>query len=457
MTSGAIQFESHFSAAPTKRVWAPGRVDLIGSHTDYNGLPVCACAIDRGVTVFLRPTEGATVKLINSDPRFVEETFELSADIEHSPQGSWVNYVKAGAQGVVAHVGGEGWRGFDAHVAGTLLHGSGLSSSSALVVASALTTLAANDRELPLEELADMLAAAERYVGTQGGGMDQTTILMSQRDAALRIDFYPLEVRAVAMPSDWRLAICHSLVRAEKTKDAMDHYNRRVVECGLGLEIMRASMKSDPRIANAKGLGDLAEGGVADLEQFLSMTEFFLTQETYSLDLAARALATDSETLANEHCRRRDGSLLPEPADGFRLRQRVQHVLGEALRVERGVQAIESGDADALAEAMNGSYESSRDLYEISTPGVDQLIQSMRSNGAQSARLAGAGFGGCCVGLIMEDQVDAFRKAMRQSFYTDEALAKWNEGESEPAGFDDVCLIVRAEDGARVQELPSSC
>jgi galactokinase len=445
-------FESVYHHSPTLSVRAPGRVDLIGSHTDYNGLPVCACAVSRGVDVFLRPRDDNTIHLANADSRFDTDSFALTTDVPHSPQGSWINYVKAGAQGIVQHFDKHGspWRGFDALVGGDLPHGAGLSSSSALVVAAALSTLAANDLELPHDELADLLAAAERYVGTQGGGMDQATILLSERDSALKIDFFPLRFERAAMPPNWRLAICHSLVRAEKTKEAMDRYNQRVVECALGLEIIRNSMKTDPRIANAKRLGDLAAGGIEDLEQFLGMTEFFLTQDSYSLDLAARALATDTETLANERCRRRDGSLLPEPPDGFRLRQRVQHVLGEALRVEQAADALKAGDADTVGRAMDGSYESARDLYEIATPEIDRLIGAMKKAGAKGARLAGAGFGGCCVGLVMADDIESFRATLRDAFYTDDAIAKWAEDEPVAPTFDDLCFTVRAEAGARV-------
>jgi len=155
---------------------APGRVNVIGEHTDYNGLPVLPTAIDREIAIAFTVSESVEVTLTNIDSRFTKKSFVLSDTIEPFDRGDWGNYAKAAGQAL--------WRwaaenspkslplkGFRGCAGGTIPPGSGLSSSSAMVVASAFAFIAANDLGIGREELAGLLARAERYVGTEGGGM----------------------------------------------------------------------------------------------------------------------------------------------------------------------------------------------------------------------------------------------------------------------------------------------
>src|SRR5262245_50531180 len=165
-------FRAHFGDPTGTRVArAPGRVNLIGEHIDYNDLPVLPMALQRDVALLCRPRADAVVRLANVDERFAPRGFEVSRAIEPFARGDWGNYSKAAAQALARDLGIA--RGMDAVVSATLPAAAGLSSSAALVVASALAILAANERELDPLALAELCADAERYVGTRSGGMDQ--------------------------------------------------------------------------------------------------------------------------------------------------------------------------------------------------------------------------------------------------------------------------------------------
>ena len=201
------------------RAIAPGRVNLIGEHTDYNGLPVFPIAIDRDVRIEFTVTDNPVVRLDSPLARFDPFTFQLKRPIEAARQGDWSNYVRAAARGLLEH-GVPLERGIEGTVYGDVPIASGLSSSSALVVASALALLKANGMAVGGEgvarpavaapalsrlELAALMARAERFVGLEGGGMDQAACLHGVAGHALRIEFEPLRVTPVAVPEGWRV------------------------------------------------------------------------------------------------------------------------------------------------------------------------------------------------------------------------------------------------------------
>ena len=242
----------------TDRSWqviAPGRVNLIGEHTDYNGLPVLPIAIDRGIRIDFRVTGESMVRLDNASTRFEPFEFRLDRPIEAAAQGDWSNYVRAAARGLLDH-GIALPRGVTGRVTGNVPIASGLSSSSALVVAAALALLKANGvvvggvsglegypavptgPALSRLELAALMARAERFVGLQGGGMDQAACLHGIAGHALRIDFEPLRVSPVVVPGGWRWVVASSLVRAEKSAGAREAYNERARECREALAVV---------------------------------------------------------------------------------------------------------------------------------------------------------------------------------------------------------------------------
>ena len=367
-------FVQHFGPAEPKHLTrAPGRVNLIGEHTDYNGLPVLPMAIQRSVSILFAERDDATVRLVNLDRHFPACSFELSDDIEPDAPGAWANYVKAAAQALCRRHGS--LRGLDGVVSSDLPVAAGLSSSSALTVAAALSLLHRNDIHMEPLELMELVARGERYVGTEGGGMDQAICLGGLPNTALKIDFEPppLRLDPTPVPSDWQFVVAHSMVRAEKSGAARDTYNQRGAEC------RDAFRRITERLPEAAGTSCYA-----DLMALVS--------------LKTLVAAADS--------------VLEDPQ-----RQRFRHVITEADRVEKAREAMVAGDLEAFGRLMCGSHESLRNDYEVSCKSLDELVDIAMSSGAKGARLTGAGLGGCIVALCAAEQTTALVEALSREFY----------------------------------------
>ena len=392
-------FAQHFGATnATGMVHAPGRVNLIGDHTDYNGLPVFPMAIQRGVVILFRSRDDTSVRLANLDPRFPPRTFELGPAIRPDPPGDWANYVKAAAQALAARHGP--LTGFDGLVASDLPVAQGLSSSSAVTVGSALALLQTNGIEMQQFDLMSLLAIGERYVGTEGGGMDQAICLGGRRHTAFRIDFDPLSMVPTTVPANWKIVVASSLVEAKKSGAAQHSYNLRGRECRAALEIMRGVVS-----------GATEKDGYRELLARASVGELLLAAE----------------------------QSLEKP-----LRQRFSHVVTEATRVGVATDAMAAGDLATFGRLMSESHASLRDDFEVSCGALDELVETALAGGASGARLTGAGFGGCVVALCHVDKTPALVEHLTTKFY-------------EPRGVPDALagalLVAEASDGARVTEL----
>jgi N-acetylgalactosamine kinase len=425
------RFQALFPGQQVSLARAPGRINLIGEHTDYNGLPVFPFAIHRDLAAAFGPRQDGQVVLHNLDPAYPPREFRLQEAIPPYATGDWGNYLKAAAQGLLDRfrAGGApagatgpeeesapqgaapGLRGLNAVIHGDIPPAAGLSSSSAMVVLGALMLLAAAGLSLPGPELATLLARAEHYVGTQGGGMDQAASLLSRSGTALKIDFFPLRVTPAPLPAGAAFVVADSRVKAAKTAEALDKYNRRPIECRLAVAVLRRLLAEAPgATAVVERLGDLSAGQRREAEQALHPAP-------YSLAEIAGILGASPERTARTYCLRRDGTLFPEPADGFKLYQRCRHVVEEADRVEQALAALRAGDTAALGALMNRSHESCRDLYEISCPELDQLTRIARQAGAEGSRLTGAGFGGCTISLVPEERLPAFLHEVSRVYY----------------------------------------
>jgi N-acetylgalactosamine kinase len=410
---------------------APGRVNLIGEHTDYNGLPVFPMAVNRDMAAVFAPRKDRKIIIINTESEFTERSFDIEQSIPPYPTGDWGNYCKAAVQGLLDYYrqkrgNSERFRGFEATIDGDIPVAAGMSSSSALVVLSALVFLSANRLQLHTTaegrlELADLLAGAERYVGTQGGGMDQAISLMGLAGHAVKIDFFPLRTRTAPLPQNYAIVVADSTIKAAKTAEALDKYNRRPIECRLAAAVLkRIFSERCGREVPISLLGDLKEERLAVTEaEIWRIADSALHKDPYTLEEIAGILGQSTEKTAALYCKRRDGSIFAEPADGFKLRQRYQHVIEEGGRVEQSVRALEAGDITGFAELMNRSHESCRDLYEISCPELDRLVEISLEAGALGSRLTGAGFGGCTVSLVERKRVEAFILQVVQDYYRD--------------------------------------
>lgn len=371
-------FERRFGAAPWGVIRAPGRVNLIGEHTDYHGLPVFPMAIQREIRIAFRPRPDRTVRL-ESLSGFEPRQFELLSPIPRYSAGDWGNYAKAAAQELLAHY--PDLRGADMLVEGDIPLAAGLSSSSALVVACALVLLESNGIAWDRAKLAAWMADGERYVGTQGGGMDQTVCLCAQAGCALKIDFTPFAATPVPMPPDWVFVIANSLVEAAKAAGAREQYNSR----------RRYSHEALRRAAGERSYPELV---ASDPEGALA---------------AAASLPEDL-------------------AGPFR------HTITEALRVEKAVAAMRAGDFTAFGKLMVASHESLRDDLRVSCPELDELAACCLAGGATGARLTGAGFGGCVVALSTAERASSLVEHLRRSFYASRPPAPDSVFIAQPCG-----------------------
>lgn len=374
-------FREAFGADPTHASRAPGRVNLIGEHTDYNGLPVLPMALQREVRLVLRPRDDGRIRLVNADAGFGSVDFEVGVHIEPGPGGHWGNYVKAPAQELARRHAA--WRGFDGALSSDVPVASGLSSSSALVNAVGLALATLNEVGLEGLALADVMAEAERYTGTRGGGMDQAISMAGRAGHAARIDFLPLRLRHIPVPQDWRFLVADTCVRAEKSGPAQAAYNRRRQECEEALPPVAEE-------AARAGLVPRVPRGYAAL---------------------LRSVHVDDAVAAAE--RVLEGNLL----------RRFRHVATENDRVATAQDFLMQADHAGFGELMDASHGSLRTDFAVSSAELDELVALAKEGGAAGARLTGAGFGGCIVALASMDTVDEVLEALVTGYYEPRGLS----------------------------------
>jgi N-acetylgalactosamine kinase len=445
----ADEFASRFGHAPEFYVQAPGRVNLIGEHTDYNGFPVMPISIPYSIHAAVSARRDKRISIANHDSLYAPDVFDIEKEILPSPEGQWTNYVKAAVSQLSAEVSSN-LHGMDALFEGYIPESAGLSSSSALVIASALSLLAVNSRKLPAIELAEMMAEGERYVGTQGGGMDQAICLLGQEGKSVKIDFFPLRCSYFPFAGDYSVIVANSLIRAAKTENALVKYNRRPAECRLATAMINSLYPVNPVM---KRLGDLPHqefyAGFKNIEDFLDET---FPCQSYSLKNIANVTGDTSEFLTMKYLLTRNGIPMPEPEDGFRIRQRVLHIITEAERVEMSCEALKNHDAKLFGRLMNESHESCDVNYGISAPELNALVSILRDAGALGARLTGAGFGGCAIALARDKDILSIMEAVRELYYG-KYITNTHPELSEEKNSEDKVFSVKPSRGASVLPL----
>ena len=337
---------------------APGRVNLIGEHTDYNHGYVLPMALDRDVLILARPRADQEVHLVNIEPDFVERHFIISRAIPLQPIGDWANYLQGPAQLLECEWGG-GLRGFDAVVDGAppygVPRGAGLSSSSAVTVAAAATLVGLNGLKLQGTSLAEACSRAEWYVGTRGGIMDQFISVLAQRGHALFLDCRPAadgsgyRLRQVPIPAGYAVVVVDSGVRHRNTGP---HFNRRVAEGRIGVRLLQ---RHYPGITHLRDVNDVPWPELEPL----------LPEVIHAAELLE--LGIDPEKIL-------DSGVSPE-TDTFYVRRRCRHVITENNRVLTSVEALEAGDMATFGRLLGEAHASARDDYEISTPEIETLVR----------------------------------------------------------------------------------
>ena len=254
---------------PASVLRAPGRVNLIGEHTDYNHGYVLPIALDRDILMVARPRNDRCVNIWNMETdAFAERSFDLADQIPPYELGDWGNYVKASAQALF-RLGNAGMHGMDALVAGAPPLGApraaGLSSSSALVVVAALAMMTHNDIRLQPVDMARLCSEAEWYVGTRGGIMDHFIAVLGERDRALLLDCRPVasddaaqshyHTEQIPIPPGHHLLICNSSVARQKTRS---QYNVRVAECRLAVALLSRRFPAMTHLRDVQNSGNAA-------------------------------------------------------------------------------------------------------------------------------------------------------------------------------------------------------
>ncbi len=342
-------FQQRFGCAPELLVRAPGRVNLIGEHTDYNDGFVLPMAIDRAVWVALRPRTDRVVSLHSLD--FGQSRSYQLGDFSRGE--GWLEYVKGVSWALQSmHKALTGWEGV---VAGDVPIGAGLASSAALELAAARAFAAVSGLAWDAVEMANLARRAEvEWVGVNCGIMDQMIAAAGEEGHAMLLDCRSLERRPAKMPDAVAIVVLDTGTRRDLRASS---YNSRREECA------RAA-----RLLGKDSLRDVTEG---DLEA---------------------AVGTMGE-----------GVLL----------RRARHVVTENARTLRAADAMARNDAPALGRLMNESHGSLRDDFEVSSPALDAMVALARQHPAcYGARLTGAGFGGCAVAAVQAAQALPFAEEM---------------------------------------------
>jgi galactokinase len=351
-------FKHFFSAEPQCIVQAPGRVNLIGEHTDYNDGFVLPCAINYQTVVAASPRKDTLVRVVSVDYGNDIDEFDLNKAIEFLPEKMWANYVRGVVNCLIQR--GYSFRGADISVSGNVPQGAGLSSSAALEVVIGQTFKELYKLPISQAEVAlNGQQAENEFVGCNCGIMDQLISAEGKKDHALLIDCRSLETQAVSMSSKMSVVIINS----NKKRGLVDsEYNTRREQC-----------EQAARILGVKALRDV------------TMAQFEQRQSELDSIVAKRA----------------------------------RHVISENDRTVAAANALADGDMILMSDLMTQSHVSMRDDFEITVKEIDTLVDIVKAVvGVEGGvRMTGGGFGGCIVSLVPPHLVDSVRAAVEAHYH----------------------------------------
>jgi len=356
-------FEKTFGYAGSHKIQAPGRVNLIGEHTDYNDGFVLPCAINYQTVVVASPRDDHTVRVVSVDYQGDQDTFELTQSIKPVDK-DWANYIR----GVVKHLQLRGYtfKGADIAVSGNVPQGAGLSSSAALEVVIGQTFKALYNLNISQQDIAlNGQEAENQFVGCNCGIMDQLISAEAKKDHALLIDCRSLETTPVSIPKGISIVI----VNTNKKRGLVDsEYNTRREQCEAAAEFF-----------GVKALRDVS------IEMFNSKKD----------------------------------ELDPITA------KRAKHVITENDRTVAAAKALKDNNMPLLQQLMAESHSSMRDDFDITVSEVNTLVDIMKTAVGEKGgvRMTGGGFGGCVVSLIPNAMVDEVIAAVENQYEAKTGLA----------------------------------
>jgi galactokinase len=348
------QYKAIYKKSPTNIIRAPGRINLIGEHTDYNDGFVLPIAIDKYTNMLVSKNDDRKIRLY--DLKYKEnDEFHLD-NIKPSQQNKWSNYQR----GIAKVLLDAGYKigGLDILIFSEVPEGAGLSSSASIEIATLLSFKKIYDLNIkPLEMIKLARKAENDFVGVECGIMDQFASLLSKEGHALFIDCRSLKYQYVPLSiQGYSFLVCNSMVKRELSESS---YNTRRKECKYAL---RAFHKILPRI------GTLRDISIDDFMRY--------------------------------------GALLSKKS-----RKRIEHIVYENERVQKAVELLRKGNVEIFGKLMYQSHKSLKELYEVSTEELDLLVEIGRNEpGVLGARLTGAGFGGCVIYLVKDSSIEHLKE-----------------------------------------------
>ncbi|MFG6147930.1 galactokinase [Halobacillus sp. B23F22_1] len=342
--------------------FAPGRVNLIGEHTDYNGGHVFPCALSVGTYALARKRKDRKICLYSMnfpDLGVIEVDKE---NLHYVKEREWSNY-PLGVTAIFQKEGYEIKAGFDVTFYGNIPNGAGLSSSASIEVLTAVMLRELFDIKINMIDLIKLTQRAENeFVGVNCGIMDQFSIAAGKRDHAILLNCETLEYAQTPLKMDGLILV---IANTNKRRGlAGSKYNERRSECEAALRILKQELEIDT-------LGDLTNK----------------TFEKYA------HLIKDSN-----------------------LKKRARHAVYENNRTLMAVEKLNEGDIEGFGQLMNDSHRSLRDDYEVTGKELDALVEAAWKEGAIGSRMTGAGFGGCTISIISEDKVERFTERVGKEY-----------------------------------------
>ena len=357
------RFEEVFGYSGEHYYFSPGRVNLIGEHTDYNGGKVFPCAITMGTYAIVAPRKDKKVSAYSENLKDLGVLSFSLEDIQYEKASNWTNYLK-GMLLYIQEMESEFETGFDLLIYGTIPNGASLSSSASLEV---LTGVIANDLyglDLSGETIAKLgMRVENEFLDLNSGIMDQFIIANAKKGYAMLLDTNTLEYEQIPFAlSDHKLVIMNSL----KQRELVDsEYNVRREQCEEAVRMLQ-------EVVSISTLGELSE------------SEF----EEYKYAI------TDRE-----------------------IERRAKHAVYENNRTERAAKALENGQLEIFGKLMNESHRSLHKDYEVTVKETDLLVRlAWKQEGVIGARMTGGGFGGCCIAIVENELVDNFTKNVSRGY-----------------------------------------
>ncbi|MEY2192119.1 galactokinase [Neobacillus sp. BF23-41] len=348
-------FLDMFHILPRKAFFAPGRINLIGEHTDYNGGHVFPCAITYGTYAVARKREDQVIRLYSTN--FPEKgIIELDLNqLNYEKEHNWANYPK-GMIRYMIEAGYEIPSGFDCAIQGNIPNGAGLSSSASIELLTGVLVNGLFELEIPRLDLIKLGKKVENeFIGVNSGIMDQFAIGMGKKDAGILLDCQTLSYEYAPIHLDnYKILIMNTNKRREL---ADSKYNERRGECEEALAELQQKLPIE-------ALGQLSE---AEFDE----NQYLITNET--------------------------------------VRKRAKHAVYENVRTIKALKELKAGNLEAFGQLINQSHVSLRDDYEVTGVELDSLVEAAwKQPGVVGARMTGAGFGGCAIAIVENDEVENF-------------------------------------------------